>query len=87
MWTPFYAATSIARPFESLATVTYYNCGDWVESCSALVEGEDGIISLVNYDPFMTSRPAASRTSRFAATARNVCSLKCLRNRRNRGSH
>src|SRR5438132_11078893 len=37
--------------------VTYYNCGDWVESCSALVEGEDGIISLVNYDPFLASRP------------------------------
>ena len=35
--------------------VTYYNCGDWVESCSALVEGEDGIISLVNYDPFLAS--------------------------------
>jgi hypothetical protein len=36
--------------------VTYYNCGDWVESCSALVEGEDGILSLVNYDPFVASR-------------------------------
>jgi Uncharacterized protein conserved in bacteria len=35
--------------------VTYYNCGDWVESCSALVEGSDGIISLVNYDPFPAS--------------------------------
>src|SRR5438309_6815124 len=29
--------------------VTYYNCGDWVESCTALVEGEDGILALVNY--------------------------------------
>src|SRR5215216_3466494 len=42
--------------------ITYYNCGDWVESCSALVEGEDGIISLVNYDPFVASRPAANRS-------------------------
>jgi UDP-2,3-diacylglucosamine pyrophosphatase LpxH len=42
--------------------VTYYNCGDWVESCSALVEGEDGILSLLNYDPFVASRPTASRT-------------------------
>src|SRR5215470_15704739 len=41
--------------------VTYYNCGDWVESCSALVEGEDGIISLVNYDPLVASWPAASQ--------------------------
>jgi UDP-2,3-diacylglucosamine pyrophosphatase LpxH len=39
--------------------VTYYNCGDWVESCTALVEGEDGILSLVNYDPFVASRAAA----------------------------
>jgi UDP-2,3-diacylglucosamine pyrophosphatase LpxH len=29
--------------------VTYYNCGDWVESCTALVEGDDGMIALVNY--------------------------------------
>ena len=27
----------------------YINCGDWVESCTALVEGDDGMISLVNY--------------------------------------
>jgi UDP-2,3-diacylglucosamine pyrophosphatase LpxH len=29
--------------------VTYYNCGDWVETCSALVEREDGFIEIVNY--------------------------------------
>ena len=27
--------------------VTYYNAGDWVESCSALVERADGIIEIV----------------------------------------
>src|SRR5437764_6690216 len=32
--------------------VTYYNCGDWVESCSALIECEDGGVELVNYHPF-----------------------------------
>src|SRR5467141_2324406 len=42
--------------------VTYYNCGDWVESCSALVEGDDGSISLVTYNPFLVSRPARNRT-------------------------
>src|ERR1700756_1947753 len=36
--------------------ISYYNCGDWVESCSALVEGEDGILSLVNCDPSVASR-------------------------------
>src|SRR6059036_793042 len=29
--------------------VSYYNCGDWVESCTALVESDDGMISLLNY--------------------------------------
>lgn len=28
--------------------VGYYNCGDWVESCSALVEHPDGRIELLN---------------------------------------
>jgi UDP-2,3-diacylglucosamine pyrophosphatase LpxH len=32
--------------------VNYYNCGDWVESCTALVEQEDGTIELVSYRPF-----------------------------------
>src|SRR5438874_11609665 len=35
--------------------VTYYNCGDWVESCTALVEGDDGMISLINYHSLSTS--------------------------------
>lgn len=34
--------------------VTYYNCGDWVESCTALVEREDGTIELVSYRPFQS---------------------------------
>jgi UDP-2,3-diacylglucosamine pyrophosphatase LpxH len=38
--------------------VSYYNCGDWVESCTALVEDEDGMIALVNYHPF----PATGHT-------------------------
>src|SRR5213593_1108068 len=29
--------------------VTYYNCGDWVETCSALVEERDGKVNMVNY--------------------------------------
>jgi UDP-2,3-diacylglucosamine pyrophosphatase LpxH len=35
--------------------VSYYNCGDWVESCTALVEGEDGILSMINYHPSSAS--------------------------------
>jgi UDP-2,3-diacylglucosamine pyrophosphatase LpxH len=31
--------------------VTYYNCGDWVETCSALIEQHDGKVDLVRYPP------------------------------------
>lgn len=29
--------------------VTYYNCGDWVESCTALVEHQDGRIAVLDW--------------------------------------
>ena len=35
-----------------IGSVTYYNCGDWVESCSAIVEEENGEIELLNFNPF-----------------------------------
>jgi UDP-2,3-diacylglucosamine pyrophosphatase LpxH len=42
--------------------VTYYNCGDWVESCTALVEAEDGLLSMVNYHPSSVGRTSCNRT-------------------------
>ena len=38
--------------------VTYYNCGDWVESCTAMVEHCDGRIELITYPAFAAARPA-----------------------------
>ncbi len=35
-----------------IGNVTYYNCGDWVESCTALVEEADGTLELVTYPAF-----------------------------------
>ncbi len=32
-----------------IGTVTYYNDGDWVESCTALVEAADGAMSLLDW--------------------------------------
>jgi UDP-2,3-diacylglucosamine pyrophosphatase LpxH len=43
-----------------IGAVTYYNCGDWVETCSALVENLDGTIELLNFNPF-PSLSAANR--------------------------
>jgi UDP-2,3-diacylglucosamine pyrophosphatase LpxH len=40
--------------------VTYYNCGDWVETRSVLIERHDGRIELLNY-------PAFGRRSLIAA--------------------
>jgi hypothetical protein len=30
--------------------IAYYNCGDWVEHCTALVEHLDGTMELVTHD-------------------------------------
>ena len=46
--------SSSIRQFGSF---TYYNCGDWVETCSALVEHVDGRIEIVRH-----------RTSRITET-------------------
>lgn len=32
-----------------IGSITYYNDGDWVESCTALVEASDGTMSLVHW--------------------------------------
>ena len=34
---------------EDYEGITYHNCGDWVESCTALVEDHNGNISLIDY--------------------------------------
>jgi UDP-2,3-diacylglucosamine pyrophosphatase LpxH len=41
-----------------IGAVTYYNCGDWVESCSALVENFDGEMELLSFCPHALT-PAA----------------------------
>src|SRR5213593_1699045 len=43
-------------------SVTYYNCGDWVESCSALVEYRDGAIEMITCHPFSAVPTALNRT-------------------------
>lgn len=36
-----------------IGNVEYFNCGDWVESCTALVEHHDGRMELVHSEPFV----------------------------------
>jgi UDP-2,3-diacylglucosamine pyrophosphatase LpxH len=55
--------------------VQYYNDGDWVESCSALVEHWDGRLELLHwarqrqFDPFTVRRPLAAGAPDRAAIA------------------
>ena len=45
-----------------IGDTTYYNCGDWVENCSALVEHDDGQIELLtNWHPSSLERANPSR--------------------------
>ena len=39
--------------------IEYLNCGDWVESCTALVEHEDGRVELLDGLAFLAARDAA----------------------------
>lgn len=34
---------------EAMGDITYYNTGDWVESCTSIVEKTDGTIELINW--------------------------------------
>lgn len=50
----------------TIQNVEYYNCGDWVETCSALVEDYTGEISLVSYLPRVQS---AAEEAQLASAA------------------
>ena len=42
-----------------IGNVSYYNCGDWVETCSALVENHDGSIDLLHFPAKSHVAPAS----------------------------
>ena len=45
--------------------IRYMNCGDWVESCTALVEHEDGRFEIITWtDPLRRAAPVAPRWRR-----------------------
>jgi len=52
--------------------VTYYNCGDWVETCTALVEGDDGILSMVNYHPLSVGGASGNRITKSLSDEANL---------------
>src|SRR5262245_3442783 len=54
--------------------LSYYNCGDWVESCTALVEGDDGLISVLDYQPIATSGRVTAPTIDSARSKQTLVS-------------
>jgi UDP-2,3-diacylglucosamine pyrophosphatase LpxH len=46
---------------KSIEGVTYYNCGDWVESCTALAERRDGHIEVLHWNSEQQGYPADER--------------------------
>lgn len=52
--------------------VDYYNCGDWVESCTALVEDHTGAIRLVHHQPGSFGSAQFTDGMTFASTPGNA---------------
>jgi hypothetical protein len=48
------------------AGIAYYNCGDWVESCTALVEHDDGRIEVIDGLAFNAKVRSAGATDAAA---------------------
>ena len=47
--------------------IRYMNCGDWVESCTALAEHEDGRFEIITWtDPLRTAAPVPRVAARAA---------------------
>lgn len=57
----------IHRPeIATIGDIAYHNCGDWVESCTALVEHLDGSMALVDWRAVMASRQKLQMASAAA---------------------
>lgn len=53
--------------FRELSGVQYYNDGDWVEGCNALVEHFDGTMEILHWPDEMAKRDAARPVLKMAA--------------------
>lgn len=52
-----------------IGTVTYYNDGDWVESCTALVEHADGRMEIIDWAERKRQEAAARKTKTLEVAA------------------
>nr|WP_236545203.1 UDP-2,3-diacylglucosamine diphosphatase [Tropicimonas marinistellae] len=56
----------------TIGEITYVNTGDWVESCTAIVEEESGTLRLIDWEAAMTRRKHARRAARKRARKRKA---------------
>jgi UDP-2,3-diacylglucosamine pyrophosphatase LpxH len=57
--------------------VTYVNCGDWVDSCTAIVEHHDGELELIRaWQPVAVPQPADGIRARSPSRQRRLCFLR-----------
>ncbi len=47
-----------AAAIKQIQGITYINCGDWVDSCTAIVEHEDGRMELIEWRSLAARQPA-----------------------------
>jgi hypothetical protein len=57
---------------KSFDGINYYNCGDWVDSCTALVEHLDGRMELVRSVPELKLAPVKSIAPEPAIASRDI---------------
>ena len=79
--------TAAVKPLRGMM---YYNCGDWVESCTALIEYRDGRIELVTHEDLLSGRlgdePAAAAEPAEPAAPQAVGAWSAKGNRSESGS-
>ena len=56
-----------AAALKEIDGVTYMNCGDWVDSCSAIVEHPDGRMEIVHWNGEQAAREGPLAEMRRAA--------------------
>ena len=52
-----------AAAIKQIGGITYINCGDWVDSCTAIVEHFDGRMELVEWGVTAPAAPEAARAA------------------------
>jgi len=61
-----------ARGRTSDADVAYYNCGDWIENCTALVEHDDGALQIIDGIAFVEQLRGLLRTPEPSASTDSI---------------